>query len=97
MSLAQEYIQGRKQKRKVIEVETTNNVLGTRALALAPADNDASTDKDDTRSQITAEYQPSQPSTINHSRVPIRQEPNVRLQQPLKVFCSYSRMFRAGY
>jgi kinesin family protein 1 len=45
VSLVQDYIQARKQKRKVCEVETAKSVLGMRALAI-PATNGVSSSKD---------------------------------------------------
>jgi len=56
VSLVQDYIQARKQKRKVIEVETAKSVLGMRALAMPVAVNGASAveDGDAETAELTA-------------------------------------------
>jgi kinesin family protein 1 len=54
VSLVHDYIQARKQKRKVCEVETAKSVLGMRALAI-PATNGVSSSKDSADIPLTDE------------------------------------------
>ncbi|KIW07638.1 uncharacterized protein PV09_01582 [Verruconis gallopava] len=51
VSLIQDYIQARKQKRKVSEVETAKSILGMRALAITTI-NGASTEEDQSSTQL---------------------------------------------